>query len=265
MNTKIIKSIILSFMIVGLLSIFVHGLTSNPEGPETLTRGLSENGFTNTPKMTLAEAGNITSLIILGRSQTQAWQGYYGNITGYLSLDDANNWTMYDWYLAEPQGEIIASRQSSIDWVNVNCLNYTSTWSVSDEENDSAVHILAQEEDGINETFNDTIAGYFTKGALFRDISLGTNTISRACWATNTYTNDVMGAYDFIEVILQDESGGDAIYLTVIEDNVNNSEGERPGFNNQSHDFQIMVPVDGHDGRDFSVNYYFCWMSRKDC
>ncbi len=256
MNTTHLKKLMIGLMVISVLTVFVHGLTTFPEGPETVTRGTSENGYTNDGRRELAEAGNITELTIVGRSQTQAWQGFYGNISGYITLDDANNWTMYDWELAEPQGEIIASRQNSIEWMNVTCLNYTSIWNVTEEEADSDVRILDQSEDGINETFNDTISGYFTKNALFSDISLGSNTISRGCWATNTYSNDAIGAYEFVEVVLQDGTD-DAIYLTVIEDNINDSEGGSTGYDNMTHDFQIMVPVDGHNGRDFSVYYYF--------
>lgn len=257
MISKKLYTIFVSIVLLGTLALWVTATSSDPEGPDSIIVGESEKGYESAGRAILAEAGNITPMNITARTQTQAWQGFYGNVTGYLTLDDADNWTMYDWYLAEPQGEIIASRKSSIVWVNLTCLNYTSLWNVSDEESDSDVGMGTHDEDGINETFNDTIAGYFTKGALDKDLSLGTNTIPRNCWATNTYSSDTMAGYDFVEVILQDGKDDGAVYVTIIEDNTNNSEGAKIGFDGGEHDFQIMVPVDGHNGVDFSVNYYF--------
>lgn len=44
-----------------------------------------------------AIAGNITEIeIFVGSSGSQTWQGYYGNVSGGLSLGDASNNILYN-------------------------------------------------------------------------------------------------------------------------------------------------------------------------
>ena len=67
---------------------------------------------------TKAEAGNVTELNISATVVTRGWQGYYGNVSGTITLDDGLNNTMYSWALADPEGEVYASRNNSISEFN---------------------------------------------------------------------------------------------------------------------------------------------------
>ena len=62
----------------------VYAAPTDPTGPQNITISPSSRFDTgNYPAMTLyAEAGNLTQLTITSLSQTQTWQGYYGEISG---------------------------------------------------------------------------------------------------------------------------------------------------------------------------------------
>jgi len=100
---------------------YVYATSTNPTGPQTITRVADEKfNASSWPAIQInAEAGNVTELTISSLTQTQTWQGYYGNITGTIVLDDVQNWTMYSWATAEPQGEIYASNGSSVTWSKI--------------------------------------------------------------------------------------------------------------------------------------------------
>ena len=114
-----IVSLIITLLIMAIFMIgYVLAAATEPTGPSTLTRNQDSKFSTNNwPGVNVsALAGNVTELNITSLTQTQTWQGYYGNVTGTIVLDDAENWTLYSWNLAEPQGEIYASNSSTVIW-----------------------------------------------------------------------------------------------------------------------------------------------------
>ena len=94
-KAKINACVILSFTIVMFFLMVVYVRADvEPTYPDTLNE-VSSGRWGGTSAISIeAEAGNITELTIDDRRTTQAWQGYYGNITGTITLDDANNYTM---------------------------------------------------------------------------------------------------------------------------------------------------------------------------
>ena len=197
----------------------VYAAPTDPTGPQNITISPSSRFDTgNYPAMTLyAEAGNLTQLTITSLSQTQTWQGYYGEISGTITLDDASEYTLYDWYSAEPQGEIYAASEIVSDWETVHCFNYsnngtnhfyyydggtkntttTIVLNLSELETGSldwSLGLSAGNYDGVDETFNEsgTIASVWTPSvttyADHMEFMVGTVNISGgSCPATNTY------------------------------------------------------------------------------
>src|SRR3989339_761148 len=55
-----------------------------------------------------ARGGNVTQVNIDALSITKTWQGYYGNITGNIHLDDAANQSFYIWGNGTLTGEVYA-------------------------------------------------------------------------------------------------------------------------------------------------------------
>ena len=68
-----------------------------PLGPSTFTIGASstQNATAYPAGQQNAYAGNITQLTLFATSVTKHWQGYWGEITGTIVLDDAQNFTLY--------------------------------------------------------------------------------------------------------------------------------------------------------------------------
>src|SRR3989344_8388316 len=89
--------------------------------------------------------GTITVLTMSSVQQDYKWKAYVGNVTGLLALDDANAKSIFDWSLATITGEIYSTRASTVNWVNVSCVNDSV---VTSEQ--SALGMAASDRDNIN-------------------------------------------------------------------------------------------------------------------
>jgi hypothetical protein len=196
-----------------------------------------------------AYAGNVSQLTIFGRSQTKHWQGYWGEITGIITLDDAQNWTMYDWPNDEPKGEIYATiNQTAPDWTTVQCFNYSGVEADPALTANNTVYwesfynMTFNDVDGIDETFNMTLE---TATSTHPEFDVGEFTITTGtCPSTYTHINDVWQEEDFSEVLLQDQFGV-LIFTTIIENKDIGINDPVIGYNSADHDFQMLVAEDG--------------------
>ncbi|HLG23435.1 MAG TPA: hypothetical protein VI564_00730 [Candidatus Nanoarchaeia archaeon] len=226
-----------------------------PTGPGTLTAFNSTRRTSGIDNETggvvvQAQAGNVTALNIVSTSLTDRWQGYYGNITGSITLDDAQSNSLYNWQLASPQGEIYASNGSesgAVTWANTFCFNYTNN--LSEGQNriqrfngttiESMIGASASDVDSLRSTFNGTFAGSF---------QVGSTTISgtSGCRQVTLFVNDAYQSTDFVEVLLTDNNS--IIYTSLLEQDVT-------GFAGTALDFQMIVGENG----DVTTpsNYYF--------
>jgi len=213
-----------------------------PNGPNNIDVIRSERMKPMAGAQVPAQAGNVTELNINATSVTKSWQGYFGNITGMITLDDARNKTMYQWSDVSPQGEVFASPAQIADWTHVKCFNYSAK---APELNLSALekslNIRPTDGDGVNETFSRNFAGSFYVGATHISGTSG-------CKAVYTFAQSAPQTVDFVEVLLTDSSH--IIYSTLIENNA-------VGFDDRSHDFQMIVGEDGHNGNTATTLYYF--------
>src|SRR3989338_1612834 len=115
-------------VVLALCSIYL--VFADPYGPNQITRVQDEVGNLSTiPAVQIqAQAGNVTQLIINASVITERWQGYYGNISGAITLDDAQGNTLYDWSAGTgfaPVGEIYAANDTVSNWTDVICVNLT--------------------------------------------------------------------------------------------------------------------------------------------
>ncbi|MFH1649714.1 MAG: hypothetical protein ABIA93_04150 [Candidatus Woesearchaeota archaeon] len=200
--------------------------SADPLSPQTLTESPGQTRDTNLPSQSLnAQAGNVTAVNIHGLSVTDVWQGYFGNITGTITLDDASNNTFYNWSTASPTGEIFASRAASPTWATVECANVTH---VTAEE--AALTIGDLKSDGINETFTKTTHDAFSIGE--------TDFIADDCsYTTNAYGSS--GSQDAVwdEVLLYDTTSATTVFATIIGQ-------DSTAFNGGTSDFEMLIPTD---------------------
>jgi hypothetical protein len=234
-----LKEILAAFLIA--LAI-VASAYAEPIGADYIERIKSERMQPKAGAEVPAQAGNVTELSINATGITKSWQGYYGNITGTLTLDDARNMSLYQWNVANPQGEIYASPAQISDWTTVKCFNYSaSSPELNLSELEKSLNIGPSDADGVNETFHYDFTGSFYVGTMLID-SLD------SCKATYTFKEDQPQTTDFVEVLLTDSTN--IIYTAVIEDDLKS-------FDNRSYDFQMIVGEDGHNGDTATTDYYF--------
>lgn len=166
--------------------------------------------------------GSFTTLVLNATTQTTRWKAYVGNVTGELTLSDANAQAIYDWDLAAITGEVYTSRNNSIDWSEIRC---AASGTIASEE--IALNHTGTA-DSINRTFNGTVHAGFYVGVRYLSPS--------TCRAVATYTNGTAQApsedADFQEILLDDTQS--LVYATLLEDDVS-------GYNSDPFDFQMIV------------------------
>jgi hypothetical protein len=184
--------------------------------------------------------GSITKVVLNATTQNPRWKAYVGNVTGTLTLDDANDNTIFQWSLTTITGEVYATRFSgTINWSGVNCSNSTH---------------LANEDKALNHTNrDDNITATFNE-KVHRGFFVGTREIlQNTCFSVHTYINSSSQQANFEEIALYDgtnESNGNIIYTSPLEQ-------EMYGFDNNTYDFQMIVPEVGLATWTSSTAYYF--------
>ncbi|RME52008.1 hypothetical protein D6783_06095 [Candidatus Woesearchaeota archaeon] len=181
--------------------------------------------------------GSFTTLALNLTQQTPRWKAYVGNLTGRFVLQDANNYSIYDWNTASVSGEVYATRNNSIQWSAIRCANATE---IAAEE---AFHnMTSTQPDTINKTFNNTVHRGFFVGSTY--------IANSTCSAIATYVNGTAQApsenADFQEVLLSDTNY--LVWATLLEQ-------DAQGYNNQPFDFQMIVPES--EVKSSPTTYYF--------
>jgi len=231
-----------------------------PTAPLHFTRGSSStfnwSQFSNV--QTDAIAGNITQLTITGISQTRAWQGFWGNVSGWITLDDAQNYTFYNWSAAEPRGFVYASLVADGDpsWLSVRCFDMANNATNFDD----FYNITRDAYDNVSETFQYEGGAYDTEWYIV-------NNSRWDCPKTYPFQNDAIQTKNFINSLFYDASktynisAGTAgwIFGAKIENKNVSDKTDLPCYNGQLCDFQLMVAEDGH-GTDTAVTPYYIWV-----
>ncbi len=228
-----------------LLASLAH---ADPAGPTDIARGASERAPSAAPTQVQAEAGNVTSLQIMASKITNRWQGFYGNITGNITLSDSSSNAMYNWIETAPRGEIYAVNDSAIPtWSKVFCFNFSNN--LSDGQNvvqrfngtdvERTLGLNPTDADGVDETFNRTFTGSFQLAGNSIDSASGCRTVAL----------NVNGGYQeqrFQEVLLTDNNS--IIYAAILENS-------QAGFQGAPTDFQLIVGENGDTA--IPTSYYF--------
>ena len=210
-----------------------------PVGP-TIVYNFSETATPRSAALINTTGGSITTMVLNATSQNLRWKAYVGNVTGSLTLDDANNYTIFDWTLSNVVGEVYATRSAnSISWANLNCSNLTHIYNEENAMNHTNPY------DNISATFDVKSHTQFY---------IGTTLISQnSCYSVHTYVNDTNQSSNFQEVVMYDgtnATNGNFVYATTFEQ-------DQQGFDNNQYDFQMIVPENGITGWTSSTAYYF--------
>ena len=257
MKTKLINTIILIAVLSIAVSVIFTLVTAAPIGPtatnvknetRTIPSNISINESTG--------GGYIYTYIFDAVEQNQRWKAYVGNVTGTLTLDDANSYSIYDWDLGTVTGEIYATRSSAtVSWTSVNC-----SWGFTG--NFTNMTILLSEDSALQHTRKDNITNTFDNQRNHSAFSVGDNAIpADSCYSIFTFVNNTRQTTTtyFPEVVLYDgtnETNGKVIYAAIVENDKRGYNGNDP-VDNATYDFQMIVPEVGTDSWASSTPYYF--------
>ena len=250
-------------MVAAIAGQMLFSALADPQPPETLniiaSSSKADPGLISVP----AYAGNVTRLTITSDQKTKNWQGYYGEVTGRIVLDDAANQSLYAWTLVDPRGEVYATRNSSsVNWTNTNilcCWDGINNDTVTDNRTcltreeaemntDSEADPGLNARDGVNETFNLTTHPAFFVSANSFSADQCNHSIS--LFVNDSDPNSGNVPRSFNETLLYSWSDASLIFMSVIEPNA-------WGFNATRYDFQMLVTEDGHLDDTATTAYYF--------
>ncbi|MGY4884429.1 MAG: hypothetical protein ACP5NZ_02510 [Nanobdellota archaeon] len=244
------------------LYFIVHGITGTGAVGVNVTNISSSHQNATPPGSLDAFAGNVTEITTPeGLGITQAWAGYYGNISGTIQLADNTDKVMYNWSLASPEGQVFASINNSIVWNYIQCFNFTASGTYTDESGnggltnlhgtnlsilESQYNIRAGDLDGVDETFS--LLGAGTHNTFY----VNSNEFTEGeCQNTRIFDSTGTGNDDnFEEVIMYEPSTYSVIFGALLNENV-------PGFDHNPHDFEMIVLEDGHFTDTETTIYYF--------
>ncbi|MFP4567440.1 MAG: hypothetical protein ACLFN8_00700 [Candidatus Woesearchaeota archaeon] len=270
MKKKITMLLMTFILLFGAYSVLAQ--TTVPEAPSTFTEeGSSRRDSGLLPDRSIeAIAGNITALNMHGNTVTRTWFGVYGNVTGTLVLSNGENDVMYDWSVANPRGQVYATRapelSETILWNQVDCYNYTITdlanyYTISELNADLGINPTL-DQDAVNRTFRYAVpdpvepliqppVAHYHNGFF-----VGTKEIlENTCPATSLYSSGANQNWDRYQQVLLYNAGvtgnSSLIYTSIIED------GEVTGFDGTDMDFQMLLGENGHDGDTDTTTYYF--------
>ena len=283
--TSTSKTGISIFIAIALFFSMISFTLAIPEGTTDLTIVNSSRKSPAASASVPSYAGNVTQLSLTGSTTTQTWQGFVGNVTGTITLDDSSNFTLFNWTLNEPEGEVYATYLSNISWTtgNIKCWNWSigtgSYLQLSELEGYAAVNpvpgipygftnlsLATDDVDGVNETFEcgicddrppgaitgaETHAPFYVGGQLI-DGNSRDSALTGACPVVRLLNSSGNGTYE--EVLLyHDVPGTDndgIIYTAILNISAN-------GYDNRNWDFEMIVGENGHDGDSSTTPYYF--------
>jgi hypothetical protein len=167
MNGKMLGSILLVLAFTVILASLV---LAAPTGGNIAT-GPSERGAGSSSGTTTAQGGNVTQINVSGTAITGRWAGFYGSISGNITLSDASSNNFYAWTITNFTGAVVYAANSTV-----------STWNLVPLNNSIApIGIQTAAADNFNNTFTST--GTFTSS------SMSVNTVP----LTNTYQGGTVG------------------------------------------------------------------------
>ena len=220
-----------------LLSVFFLGVVlADPFGAEVTPGSSSNANLTDEPGQHNASAGNLTEMNMFVFSSTNTWQGYFGNVSGAITLSNSAGNAMYNWSIASPTGEVYASNDSTINWTSIDCFDMETN--VANLE--ASFNVPENATDGVDETFNLNNHAVFT--------TAGTDFSSGICNNTKLFNDGGVGTFD---VVLLEDADGKVVFTSLLLE-------DETGFDGRTYDFQMIVLEDGR-GNTETTTYYF-WL-----
>ena len=259
MKKRSIHNLVFIFLVVSLFFLEIKLVASVPIGPTiSYLSNSTRSTLSNTTVNSSQAGGYIFTLSLNSVEQNLRWKAYVGNVTGALTLDDANSYTIFSWDLGLVSGEVYATRNSSsVNWSNVNC-----SWAAAKNEsgygNFTNRSVDERENVALSHTRLDNITGTFSTRShpsmQVGEVTIGAN----ECYSIRPYVNGTTQSSTFSELLLTDGSdlpGSKLIYGSFIKHNATGYNAN--STHNLTYDFEMLVPEVGSDVWSSSTAYYF--------
>jgi len=274
------KNTFAALVVLGLFALAFFLLSPGVEAVDPTGANVSDIRTETAPNDTAgsddALAGNISELTIFAFTTTQTWQGYVGNVTGTVQLADSTDDVLYNWSLANPEGEIYASTNVTIQWREIQCLNYSANGTAVLNTSaafmgetaggvnigglnlstiESMYNIAPGDVDGLNETFwlyNVTSGAGNGAGEHDEFFTANLQFTEGECISTRVFGNTSIGLNnEFEEVLLYEPTTMSIVFTSLLE------EGSVLGYDQNDYDFEMLVLEDGHGTDTDTLTYYF--------
>jgi len=210
--------------------------------PANATKDTNESygGYSTNYNYTPA-GGAETNYDLVSSMQSQAWAGFYGNLSAFVVLKDLSGDTFHSWSPATVTGTVYATTSSNPDWASVNNDISASTvdelWDFGDWS------------DNASSSFTANANTEFSIGTGLGSVTIAANTRDKL----NTNTAGAPSSGIFEEVLLSDSAAPSKqnIIFTCIMD------GLQTAFDSQSTaHFQLLVPNNQVNATQ-TDSYYF--------
>jgi|FLOH01.1.fsa_nt_gi hypothetical protein len=233
-----VKKLSLFVVVVMFLLIISNIAMADPVGTGTITPGATSRGSNPGAGTVVIQGGNVTSLgTIISESITSKWAGFYGTLTGSITLENAAGAVFYNWTQADPEGKVYATRESSTPtWASIDC---ATLGQVSAEGTTLG---LASGADNITNTYCETCGNHsaFAVGsASFAE--------SECAYRTNAFNQAGPQSADWDQILLYE--GSHVVYTAIISQNTT-------GFDGGEYDFQLLVGENASDAATTSMYFY---------
>jgi hypothetical protein len=231
------RTIGIAVIVVALVAAFTGIASAAPAGDSEYTQDFG-TPVTNASvgALNAARGGNITQANFTGvASQTAKWQGYYGNLSGSVTLGSSggtgwSNSTNIGYVLATPNGSIP-------DWHN---------YSVSSADTiDTAYGFDTSDVDDAGATFDDTPVSATLVIAGTSHTATSSNTV--LTWNADASAD----RWQTTALDYGSPTAGQTQLMMFV--GVNNATAAASAYNDIACDYQMIVPVHGGS----TQNYYF--------
>ena len=232
---KINLNTVLSTAVLVLAVLFISETASAAIGDSDLDQALIINGTNETQPLREGElynqsaGGYITQIDLYeSQNQTQNWQGYFGNVSGIITLSGSNGTEMYNWTVNVTNRSIYAIDNDTFTaWdtlYEANITNLDEIWFGS-------------------EVMPDTIKNTYKAGdgnRTFVDTSINASHVH----TTNGFLDHVIQSVDTNATVTK----GEVLWAAVVVEPQENYKGEYSNY-------ELLVPVNGT-----SPNVYYFYM-----
>jgi hypothetical protein len=211
MNLKFFGNILLIFGLTVILAAFAAA--AGPTGG-LVNAGETEHGSGSASGTSTAYGGNVTQINVSGTAMTSRWTGFYGSISGNITLSDAASNNFYAWTITDFTGAVVYAANNSV-----------SDWGL-------AALTPANAPIGVDVAATDSFNNTFTSTETFNSASINVNNVKY----TSTYQSGVVGSLK--TYALSTNSGNTNLWAGLAQNNVDSFKGSGTIV-----DYQILAPT----------------------